>query len=73
MSADLSDQATDREMADTALALRLHQQRAAATPKLAPQGHCLNPTCGEDFDGDPLKLFCGKECAAEHGRRTGGR
>lgn len=63
--ADLFDQASEREMLDLQQALQAQQEKANATPKLQPRGECLNPLCGEPFDEDAARLFCGPRCAQE--------
>jgi hypothetical protein len=66
--ADLFDQAQDRDAQQLAEALQAQTAKAAATPKLAATGECLNPKCGEPLEGG--KLFCNSDCAAEHHRYT---
>lgn len=65
--ADIYDLASEREEKDREESLAAQAAIAAATPKLEPQGYCLNPRCGEQFHQDEyMRLFCGRECADKH-------
>lgn len=66
--ADLYDQAQDTDALLVASALAVQKTKAAAEPKLAATGECLNPLCGEPLPGP--QLFCGASCAKEHARRS---
>lgn len=68
--ADPFDQASDNELRDRELAIKYQRELVSKQVRPAGRGYCLNPTCGEDFDGDMTRLFCGPSCAAEHHRRA---
>ncbi len=60
---DIIDQAQKFE--ELNLAQSLHAQRAIARNTLSPSpaGHCLNIDCGEPFELNSPRLFCGPACA----------
>lgn len=69
--ADIFDLATEREERSRNESLAAQAAIAASTPKAEPRGRCLNPLCGEPFHPDEyMRLFCGRDCADEHARRT---
>ena len=63
--ADDADFAADLEAETMARALAAHNPEAG---RRAPQGHCLNPNCLDDFSPDDKRLYCGRECADEAAR-----
>ncbi|MBF9235547.1 hypothetical protein [Microvirga alba] len=69
--ADIFDRASEREMMNLDQALKAQRAKAEATPRRQGTGCCQNPACGEDFEGDMMRLFCGPKCAEEFTRYTG--
>jgi hypothetical protein len=66
--ADIIDQAQDYDAKNLQQALEVQQKIASNTPRLLPRGYCLSPICGEEFNGDMTRLFCGPACAEAHHR-----
>lgn len=56
--ADFLDAATERELSDTAAAIKAQLAAGRASVRLAPIGYCRNPACGLDFAPASPKLFC---------------
>lgn len=61
--ADVFDQSQQTEALQLDAALKAQKARAAATQRPAATGYCLSPLCGDDFEGDMQRLFCGPKCA----------
>jgi hypothetical protein len=68
MTADPIDRATEVAELNLADALEAQRLRAAAAPRLAPVGYCMNPACSEDFPAGSPKLYCGASCAQAHAK-----
>lgn len=64
---DIFDQATEREMRDRELAIKLQLESAA--PAMRRTGYCHN--CDEPLPGDVL--FCDSDCRSDYELRSRAR
>jgi hypothetical protein len=67
--ADVIDQAQAFDALNLAQSLEVQAAIARHAPKFSPVGYCLNPHCGEEFEPNSPRLYCGPPCAEQHHRR----
>lgn len=66
--ADEFDRASELEQLATEYAIQAQLRVSRETPKVEPEGYCLNPLCGEDFDEGSPRIYCNADCEREHRR-----
>lgn len=66
--ADEFDRASALEQLATDLAIKAQLRTSRETPKVEPEGYCLNPLCGDDFEEGSRRLYCNADCEREHRR-----
>lgn len=54
---EINDLATERAISNL-------KDKMDSSPRIEPQGYCLNPCCGDDLNEG--RLFCNAACANEY-------